>query len=319
MGDNSISSTTESNTCNILFIPELLVTSRSNLHHIPEVKEKCKINLKLNPITSSPSCRPFTHDYCDINTNAGNIISAYNRAKGISGTGALTQLYMIPPPPGINFSDNHIALPNYMYFSTYNQMFNSIRDIYFSYFNEPIFSTNNQTYKTSMSEFSQLNLQQLVLDKYCENNHISVSDLDLDVLQNLFIQISHSSNLNNLSGRFYGLSDETLFSVLQNSFEFKKVIPNTANLTNPSTVPNVYTGATVALIHKYDMYFKIEEEWYLVSLKIPFNVVFTDYCTKNQFSNALSISSAPVTGTEVTTFSGTGPTGPTGGAIGIGP
>ena len=308
MGDSSISSITTSNTTKVLFIPELLVTSRSNLQTIPVVKDNCKINLKMNPITSSRSCLPFTVDNDDINNQASQIITAYNTINGISGTtGALSQLYKIPPPPGlINGGDPNLSLSNYMYFSTYNQIFNSIRDVYFSYFNEPMFSTNNQTYKTSMSEFSQLNLQQLVLDKYCENNNISVSDLDLDVLQNLFIEISQSSNLNNLSGRFFGVSDETLFSVLQNSFDFKKVIPNAANLTNPATIPNVYTGATAALIHKYDMYFNIEGEWYLVSLKIPFNVVFPDYCTKNQYSNTsfcnnIPISSAPVTGTNVST------------------
>jgi hypothetical protein len=308
MGDSSISSTTLSNTSDVLFIPELLVTSRSNLQSIPVVKENCKINLKLNPITSSRSCLPFTIDNLTINGQAANIITNYNAINGITGTSsALRQKYMLLPPPGINVTDSNLALPNYMYFSTYNQIFNSIRDVYFSYFNEPMFSTNNQTYKTSMSEFSNLNLQQLVLDKFCENNHISVSDLDLDVLQNLFIQISQCSNLNNLSGRFFGLSDETLFSVLQNSFDFKKVIPNAANLSNAATIPNVYTGATVAFIHKYDMYFNIEEEWYLVSLKIPFNIVFPDYCTKNQYSNTSScgndpISSAPVTGTNVSTI-----------------
>jgi hypothetical protein len=137
------------------------------------------------------------------------------------------------------------------------------------------------TYKDSTNEFCKVHLPNLFAELYNTNNNINGNTLDIGAKINLRSSLAPLTSLANFNGEFKAIDVATLYVELA---DVGFVRWNQHHKHHKDTRPNVFGGVLVNIEHQYNIYQRIGDETYLLSLKVPFIVHMPNWVSSTQYS-----------------------------------
>jgi hypothetical protein len=270
-------------------IPTIETSVQSNVPNTSDYKvpKKNMTTIRCNHATSMPSMNHFTVSINDINLQTVAAVAAWNAANPNSLLPVNTSDPTNPVSPlfkdlGVNtqFSNTRV-----MPWSTYCDLFypNSNKrpfiSSYYSYL--PCFNTSLLTYKDSTNEFCKIHLPNLFAELYDTHNNINGNTLDIGTKISLRSNLAPLTNLANFNGEFKAIDVATLYVELA---DVGFVRWNQHHLNLQDARPNVFGGVLVNIEHQYNIYQRIGDESYLLSLKVPFIVHLPNWVSSTQYS-----------------------------------
>ena len=233
-------------------IPSLLVSTSSNSYQNITVPEQNIIKISTNLATSMTKMSIFTTTIDEINQNITSSVAIWNSNPSNSNQ-QLTIQSLLPPLNGtVNYFENGNQVMDFNIFS--NLFFSNgskIAQPNYYYKNVASFNTNALTYANSVSNYNPICLSNLVTNQICNNNNIGLSSLNGNLLIDLNNNLKNYTNLGNLIGSYHCLDIESLY----NNFAGFGYVKYNLDYNNTSdNKPNVYGGALIQLINRYNIY-----------------------------------------------------------------
>jgi hypothetical protein len=285
-----------SNNTTALQIPSIVFSTTSNSYQNITVPPQNIIKISTNLATSMTKMVNYTTTIPEINLNLTAAIGTWN-SNPANANQQLTPQSSLP-----------ILTQTTNYFENGNQVmdFNVFGHLFFSngskraqpnyyYNNIASFNTNCLTYANSVSNYNPISLSSLVTNQICANNNVGINSLDSSITIDLHNSLKHYTNLNNLIGNYRCLDIEALY----NSFTGYGYVKYDLDYNNVSDAkPNVYGGALIQLINRYNIY-----------VSVP-NIVPSSTATASTTVTATTSTTTPPT-TTPTTSTTTPPTSTT--------
>lgn len=285
-------------------VPSIETSLQSNVPTPGDYKvaKKNMIAITTNAVTSMVSMTNFTSAIEDVNTQTAAAVSAWN-ARNPSQALPTNQTDPTQPIAPL-FNDvgveNSFSSLRVMLWSTYCDIFyannNKRPHINHYYRNLPCFNTPLLTYKNSTNEYCQVNLATIFMDLYNTNNNQNGNTLDIVTKIGLKNSLSPLTNLANFNGDYKAIDVSTFYVELA---DVGLVRWNPSHLNLKDARPNVFGGVLVSIEHHYNIYQRIFDETYLLTLKVPFTVLMTNWVSTTQYSRVnfgLTYVSETVTG-----------------------
>jgi hypothetical protein len=278
-----------------LQIPSVVFSTSSNSYQNITVPPENIIKISTNPATSMTKMSNFTTTIDDINKSISDAVDTWNRNY--------------PQPPGQELKVQS-SLPTLNttanYFENGNQVmdFNIFGNLFFSngskrsqpnyYFSKVAsFNINALTYANTVSSYNPISLSNLVTNQICTNNNVGLSSLDSSLVIDLHNNLKNYTNLSNLIGSYHCLDIESLY----NNFVGFGYVKYNLDYNNTNDVkPNVYGGALIQLINRYNIY-----------VSVPNISPSTSTTTSSTSSTSSTTSSSTTPTTSSTTSSSTTP------------
>jgi hypothetical protein len=280
-----------SNNSTSIQIPSIVFSTTSNSYQNITVAPQNIIKISTNLATSMTKMSNFTTTINEINQNITTSVALWN-------ANATQQLTIQSLLPNLNGTVN--------YFENGNQVmdFNIFGNLFFSngskrsqpnyYFSKVAsFNINALTYANTVSSYNPISLSNLVTNQICTNNNVGLSSLDSSLVIDLHNNLKNYTNLSNLIGSYHCLDIESLY----NNFVGFGYVKYNLDYNNTNDVkPNVYGGALIQLINRYNIY-----------VSVPNISPSTSTTTSSTSSTSSTTSSSTTPTTSSTTSSSTTP------------
>jgi hypothetical protein len=278
-------------------IPSIVFSTTSNSYQNITVAPQNIIKISTNLATSMTKMSNFTTTINEINQNITTSVALWN-ANPANATQQLTIQSLLPNLNGtLNYFENGNQVMDFNIFGNLffsNGSKRSQPNYYFS--KVASFNINALTYANTVSSYNPISLSNLVTNQICTNNNVGLSSLDSSLVIDLHNNLKNYTNLSNLIGSYHCLDIESLY----NNFVGFGYVKYDLDYNNTNDVkPNVYGGALIQLINRYNIY-----------VSVP-NISPSTSTTTSSTSTTSSTTSSSTTPTSSTTSSSTTPTSST--------